>query len=180
MTIRDIDDGLRRLIVLDTNVLSELLRPDPHPGVSAWVEAQPLASLFTTAVTSAELRSSVALLPHGARRRALKAAITGVLAEDFSGRILPFDDLAAQSYAAIAARRREAGAPDQRLRCPDRRHHPFPRRPPRHPQRARLRGLRGGGDRSLEALTTARGARSGPCVLRCGWLPSSCPDGVCS
>jgi predicted nucleic acid-binding protein len=99
------------MIVFDTNVLSELLRPEPNPLVSNWVQAQPQASLFTTALTSAELRFGLSILPSGARRRALEAAILGVLEEDFAGRILPFDDAAAQSYAAVAALRREAGRP---------------------------------------------------------------------
>jgi predicted nucleic acid-binding protein len=99
------------MIVLDTNVLSELLRVDPDPGVGAWVEAQPPASLFTTAVTSAELRFGLAILPRGARRQALQDAVSGILEEDFAGRVLPFDEDAAQSYAAIAAARRETGQP---------------------------------------------------------------------
>ncbi len=99
------------MILLDTNVVSELMRPAPSPVVMAWFAAQPAASLFISAVTEAELRYGVMLLPEGRRRTDLMAAIEGMLIEDFAGRILPFDSAAAVAYAAIAASRREVGKP---------------------------------------------------------------------
>ena len=99
------------MILLDTNILSELMRPAPDPAVERWFAAQPDASLFISAITEAELRYGAALLPSGKRRSALTAEIDGMLEEDFDGRILPFDRLAAQAFAAIAADRRQAGRP---------------------------------------------------------------------
>jgi predicted nucleic acid-binding protein len=99
------------MILLDTNVLSELMRPAPEPVVARWVGAQPSASLFICAVTEAELRFGVGLLRDGKRRDRLTEAIEGVLTQDFVGRILPFDSPAASAYAQIAADRRAAGRP---------------------------------------------------------------------
>ncbi|MBV9432638.1 MAG: type II toxin-antitoxin system VapC family toxin [Hyphomicrobiales bacterium] len=99
------------MILLDTNVLSELMRPAPEPTVVGWVEAQSSTSLFISAVTEAELRFGLALLRDGKRRDRLAQAIEGLLAEDFGGRILPFDSPAAFAYARIASKRRAAGRP---------------------------------------------------------------------
>lgn len=99
------------MILLDTNVLSELMRPAPERRVEQWLAAQPDASIFISAITEAELRYGAALLPSGRRRSALVAEIEGMLEEDFSGRILPFDSLAAQAFAIIAAERRQEGRP---------------------------------------------------------------------
>ena len=99
------------MILLDTNILSELMRPVPEPAVETWVGAQPAAGLFISAITEAELRYGLALLPDGQRRRRLLAQAEAMLAEDFAGRILPFDSAAAAAYAPIAAGRRLAGRP---------------------------------------------------------------------
>ncbi|MBW8301491.1 MAG: type II toxin-antitoxin system VapC family toxin [Hydrogenophaga sp.] len=99
------------MIVLDTNVLSELLAPSPSPAVVAWLAAQPAAAVFTTAVTEAEILYGLALLPDGRRRQALEAAVRPIFSEDLAGRVLAFDREAAASYAAIAARRRALGRP---------------------------------------------------------------------
>lgn len=99
------------MFVLDTNVVSELIRPVPEPSVSAWVAAQAAPSLFLTAVNEAELRYGVAIMPAGARRDAVGTAIEALLREDFAGRILPFDSDAAAFYATLAASRRAAGRP---------------------------------------------------------------------
>lgn len=99
------------MIVLDTNVLSELLAPNPSPAVVSWLAAQPAAAVFTTAVTEAEILYGLALLPDGRRRQALEAAVRPVFSEDLAGRVLAFDREAAASYAAIAARRRAIGRP---------------------------------------------------------------------
>ncbi len=87
------------------------MRPAPDAAVEHWLTAQPDASMFISAITEAELLYGAALLPSGKRRSALTAEIEGMLEEDFGGRILPFDRLAAQAFAAIAAARREAGRP---------------------------------------------------------------------
>ena len=99
------------MIVLDTNVLSELLRSTPDPGVTAWIASRPLATLFTTTVTQAEMLHGIRILPTGQRRNQLEDAMLGLFEEDFSGRILPFDSSAALFYAEIAASRRRAGRP---------------------------------------------------------------------
>lgn len=99
------------MILLDTNILSELMRPVPEKGVEQWLADQPDASVFISAITEAELRYGVALLPDGKRRSALAAVIEDMLAEDFTSRILPFDSAAAVAFAEIAAARRQAGRP---------------------------------------------------------------------
>ena len=105
------------MIVLDTNVVSELLRPAPAKQVEAWLSAQDGATVYFTAVGEAELRHGVAILPAGRRRTALSMAIEGILEEDFRNRILPFDRAAASAYAAIAAKRRAAGRPISQFDC---------------------------------------------------------------
>lgn len=105
------------MIVLDTNVISELLRPSPSKQVEAWLSAQDGANLFFTAVGEAELRHGVAILPAGKRRTALTHAIEAILAEDLRDRILPFDQAAARAYAAIAAKRRASGRPISQFDC---------------------------------------------------------------
>ena len=78
-------------LLLDTDVVSELLRPSPNPAVEGWVAERPAAELYFSAVGEAELRYGVAMLPAGRRKDALAAAIEGILREDFRDRILPFD-----------------------------------------------------------------------------------------
>ena len=99
------------MIVLDTNVLSEIMRPEPDPAVAAWISARPASSLFTTAVTQAEILYGVRLLPSARRRSRLEAAIDDMFRTDFAGRVLPFDQAAAHAYAEIAVARRRAGRP---------------------------------------------------------------------
>ncbi len=105
------------MIVLDTNIVSELLKPAPAPRVEAWLAAQDGASLYFTAVGEAELRHGVAILPASRRRHALSKAIEDMLEEDFRDRILPFDRVAARVYAVIAAERRAAGRPISQFDC---------------------------------------------------------------
>ena len=97
--------------LLDTNVLSELLRAAPNPAVVAWFDAQPNESLFVAAVTEAEMRLGVRLLPAGKRRQALDTAVKAMFAEDFVGRICPFDTVAVPGYVDIVCKRRAAGRP---------------------------------------------------------------------
>jgi predicted nucleic acid-binding protein len=105
------------MIVLDTNVISELLRPAPAGPVEAWLAAQDGAGVYFTAVGEAELRQGVALLPQGRRRASLSAAVEAILEEDFRERILPFDRAAARAYADITAERRAAGRPISQFDC---------------------------------------------------------------
>ena len=99
------------MILLDTNILSELMRTSPTTAVEEWLGAQMSASLFISAVTEAELRFRVALLADGKRRSRLAEELDKMLAEDFADRILPFDSAAAASYARIASERRKSGRP---------------------------------------------------------------------
>jgi hypothetical protein len=99
------------MILLDTNILSELMRPAPEAAVERWLAGQPPASVFISAITEAELRYGLALMPVGRRRSTIAAEIEGMLGEDFRGRILPFDSPAAVAFAEIAAYRRQAGRP---------------------------------------------------------------------
>ena len=122
------------MILLDTNILSELMRPTPEAAVEQWLAGQPAASVFISAITEAELRYGLALMPSGKRRSALAVEIENMLGEDFSGRILPFDSPAAVAFAEIAAERRQAEA-DFTGRCPDCRYRAVARCGPCHPQR---------------------------------------------
>ncbi len=99
------------MIILDTNVLSELLLPSPNPVVVDWLAEQTPASVFTTSITEAEILYGLRLLPEGRRRRELEAAILPIFREDLAGRVLPFDRDAADIYATIATARRTAGRP---------------------------------------------------------------------
>jgi predicted nucleic acid-binding protein len=105
------------MIILDTNVLSELLRPAPARQVERWLSAQDGAKVYFTTIGEAELRHGVAILPAGKRRTALVTAIEGLLEEDFRDRILPFDRAAARAYATIAAARRATGRPIGQFDC---------------------------------------------------------------
>lgn len=105
------------MIIVDTNVISELFRPAPAKQVETWLAEQDGANLYFTTIGEAELRQGVAILPSGKRRTALTRAIEGVLEEDFRDRILPFDRPAASAYAAIAAERRALGRPISQFDC---------------------------------------------------------------
>ena len=98
-------------VLLDTNVVSELIRKSPHPAVNAWAVDHPLEDLFFSAVGEAELRYGAAILTAGRRRETLIAKIERMVRDAFEGRVLPFDSDAARDYAEIAAARRSAGRP---------------------------------------------------------------------
>lgn len=87
------------MIVLDTNVLSELLRPAPEQRVLMWLANQASSALFTTTVTRGEIFYGIRLLPIGSRRQGLWDATRIIFSEDFSGRVLSFDNDAADAYA---------------------------------------------------------------------------------
>lgn len=96
-------------ILLDTNVLSELLRLSPESGVLTWFASQSAETLFVSAVTQAEMMLGARLLPSGKRRAALESAMDAMFNEDFAQRILPFDSAAAVDYVGIVATRRDRG-----------------------------------------------------------------------
>jgi predicted nucleic acid-binding protein len=91
------------MIVLDTNVLSELMRAKPAPEVMAWIDAQPISQLFTSSITVAEILYGIARMPDGKRKQGLLDLATLMFDEDFAGRILSFDADAAVHYAGLAA-----------------------------------------------------------------------------
>ena len=96
------------MILLDTNVVSEAIKPMPHPSVQAWLDAQAAETLFLSNVTVAEMAFGIGALPAGRRRQALAAALEGVLAL-FVGRVLAFDEAAALRYGDLAVRARAEG-----------------------------------------------------------------------
>lgn len=99
------------MILLDTNVLSELMRPHPDANVLKWFDHQPAAGLWISAITRAEIELGIALLPSGKRRQALVDAADAMFGEDFKGRCLPFDEQAAGHYAVIVGQRTLLGKP---------------------------------------------------------------------
>ncbi|WP_016746772.1 type II toxin-antitoxin system VapC family toxin [Rhizorhabdus wittichii] len=96
------------MIVLDTNVVSEAMKPEPNPDVRAWLDEQAAETLYLSSVTIAELLFGIGALPDGRRKDRLAVALDGLL-ELFDGRILPFDMAAARHYADRAVRARSAG-----------------------------------------------------------------------
>lgn len=99
------------MILLDTNVLSALMRSAPDGEVVTWLDRQPYQSIWTTSITVFEVRFGLELLPRGRRRRFLEAAFSQVLAEDLESRVVLFDRPAAEAAAQIAAERRSVGKP---------------------------------------------------------------------
>ena len=99
------------MILLDTNVVSELMRMSPDPGVEAWVASHPVVDLYFSAVGEAELRYGAAVMPMGRRRDTLVTDIESMLGAAFDGRILPFDSGAALAYTEVASARRAIGRP---------------------------------------------------------------------
>ena len=105
------------MFILDTNVVSELMRPAPDPAIASWVAERATSSLFLTAVTEAELRFGLAVMPPGKRRDGLAAGLERMLETGFANRILPFDSAAARAYAGIVAARRRRGQPPAQADC---------------------------------------------------------------
>ena len=99
------------MIVLDTNVVSELMRTAPDPRVLAWVDGQLADEFYLTSMTAAEMLYGVALLPPGRRREQLAQKVGRLIDEVFEGRVIPFDSTASVDYARIATTRARAGAP---------------------------------------------------------------------
>ena len=99
------------MVVVDTNIISELMRTQPSAQVLAWMDDQPPKELFVTAVTEAAVRLDIASLPEGRRHRNLVEACDRAFGELFSGRVLPFDRNAAQTYAQLVEARQARGCP---------------------------------------------------------------------
>ncbi len=99
------------MIVLDTNVISELFKPSPAPIVMRWLQEQPGDAMFTTAITRGELLFGLNMLPEGQRRHALLAGLLRIFEVRFPARVLAYDSEAADAHAAIAAERRASGRP---------------------------------------------------------------------
>lgn len=98
------------MIVVDTNVTSELMRPAPSPIVEAWVRRHSASELYTTSITLAEIRYGIERLPAGSRKNQLSATAAEVFSA-FADHVLPFDAEAAAVYAVIVSRRERAGTP---------------------------------------------------------------------
>ena len=98
------------MFILDTNILSAMMRPDRVPEVASWLDAQDERQLFTTTISQAEIFSGLAVMPAGRRRREFENT-AGAMFDEFDARILPFDSDAAVVYAELFAVRRQAGRP---------------------------------------------------------------------
>ena len=96
------------MIVLDTNVVSEAMKPQPHPGVRAWLNAQAVETLYLSSITLAELLFGIAALPAGRRKNVLTHALDGLM-NLFENRVLSFDPAAARQYAELAVTAKSAG-----------------------------------------------------------------------
>jgi len=103
------------VIILDTNVISELMKPEPDAGVFAWAARHPASSLFTTSVTEAEIRYGIALLPSGRRKTELAADADRMFRDDFKDRVVAFDSAATPYYGEFLANRRRSGRPGKSL-----------------------------------------------------------------
>ena len=97
------------MIILDTNIISELTRRAPDPGVLSWLDSLAVSEVATTAVTAAELRYGIARLPAGHRKRELTVAIRELLTDDFHGKVLPFDERASAAICRATQARGQAG-----------------------------------------------------------------------
>ena len=99
------------MIVLDTNVISEVFNPAPSPMVLAWLQQQSEDAVFTTAITRGEMLFGAHILPKGRRKDALLSGLLRIFEARFPNRVLPYDDAAADAHAEIAAQRRALGRP---------------------------------------------------------------------
>lgn len=99
------------MLIVDTNVIAELMRPAPHRGVAQWFDRQPLDQLAITAITVAEILHGLELMPDGRRKVALVGRFELALEQAFAGHVLPFDDRAAVDCARIKGQRDRSGRP---------------------------------------------------------------------
>src|SRR5258707_3623451 len=112
------DTHVRLMILLDTNVISELMRLRPEPAVSRWFKGIAREECWTSSVVIAELLSGIESTPSGRKQRALREAIESMIAEDFSGRIFSFDLDSARRYGQILSARQRIGRPITQLDAP--------------------------------------------------------------
>jgi predicted nucleic acid-binding protein len=103
------------MVLLDTNVISEIIRERPDPAVLTWLRAHPREEFWTSSVVVAELLSGIDLMPAGRKQRALREAVEGMIAEDLRGQILKFDVSAARHYGQILATRQQIGRPTKEM-----------------------------------------------------------------
>lgn len=101
------------MIILDTDVLSDLMRPARDPAVVGWLDQQSRFSVWSTSITVLEIRFGIALLPFGARRTQLERAFERTVEEKIEERIVPFDTIAAEATAILMAERRQRGSPGE-------------------------------------------------------------------
>ena len=101
------------MIILDTDVLSDLMRPARDPAVVGWLDQQSRFSVWSTSITVLEIRFGIALLPFGARRTQLEQAFERTVEEKIEERIVPFDTIAAEATAILMAERRQRGSPGE-------------------------------------------------------------------
>ena len=99
------------MIILDTNVVSEIMRPAPERRVMDWLDLQNMATVYLTAISEAELRYGIAIMPDGKRKDFMAAIMAAIILEEFDGRILAFASEAAKAYATIRSQRRATGRP---------------------------------------------------------------------
>lgn len=99
------------MIILDTNVISETMRPAPDVKVTTWLDAQATRDVYTTAITEAEIFNGIALMPIGKRSKALLVAAERIFEKELAGRVLPFDRVAARFFALIFSSRKIRGKP---------------------------------------------------------------------
>ncbi len=99
------------MILLDTNVVSEVMKPYPNPLVAAFIESQPLGQLFVPSLVMAELRHGIARLPDGRRRDEIESDFEAFCKAGFSSRVLSFDDSCARGYARARSMREQVGRP---------------------------------------------------------------------
>lgn len=104
------------MIILDTNVICELMKPSPMPNVVSWIDNQDATELFISAITIAEISYGITVLPDGNRKRTLEESFNKTLNDAFKHRILSFDESAAHSYGKIMGHRKLIGRP---LSIPD-------------------------------------------------------------
>ena len=105
------------MFLLDTNVVSELMRPAPSRRVTTWIASHAAVRMCLASVSEAELRYGIAILPTGRKRTRLAEALEAMLTSDFRNKVLPFDSLAARAYAVFAAHRRATGRPIAHADC---------------------------------------------------------------
>ena len=117
------------MILLDTNVVSEAVKPDSHPSVRAWLDAQVAETLFLSSITVAELLFGIGALPDG-RRKDMLAVRINMLLDEFAARILPFDTSAARRYADLAVKKASRRPTATSPRSPPRTGSPSPRATP--------------------------------------------------